>query len=514
MKYKILWADMHSNPHHEQIGDLDRWLDHARKNLDFWPVAYYPFYSCHLPNGLVLEETLDPEKMKEDWEKVRQLTEKANEEGFPMFMGYEWQGSGQDGDHNVFFLHNDGEMAMPLNYKDLVEHYRGQAVIGIPHHVAYQPGFRGKNWDTHDEQFSPFAEIYSSHGCSENDYGLLAMSRHSHMGPRTGETCGEQGLARGYKLGLIASGDNHLVPAVFAYGTMAALTTGNSKEEIWDALVNRRVYGVSHERIKMDLTVDGQPMGSVIKPQKNAELRLELECSNALDRVEIIKDNRVVAVVNHTSTWESRPLAKTVRFKFRLELGWGPNTSVFPDQHTRHWSGRLETGGKLLSIENVWSSYGQEVTHRDDHSGDFSLTTYQRSGKGHWMGSEDVTTEGFIFEIEDDLDSHIRLIIDGEEYEVMVREILNSGKLFARLDESAKLLRERFGFTGYYRTEPVWRHAYKIKVNQGVPEAAYRTLITRTIDTTDCHNLRIRVYQRNGSLAWSSPLFTEETANV
>ena len=99
------------------------------------------------------------------------LLKEKNAEGFPMFMGYEWQGSGKDGDHNVFFLDNEQEMHHPLRYEELVKSYEGVSAIGIPHHIAYQLGSRGKNWETHNETFSPFVEIYSSHGCSESDDG-------------------------------------------------------------------------------------------------------------------------------------------------------------------------------------------------------------------------------------------------------------------------------------------------------------------------------------------------------
>ncbi len=69
-----------------------------------------------------------------------------------------------------------------MRYQELRDDYKDTEAIGIPHHVAYQLGSRGKNWATHDENFSPFAEIYSSHGCSENDTGGMDMERHLHMG--------------------------------------------------------------------------------------------------------------------------------------------------------------------------------------------------------------------------------------------------------------------------------------------------------------------------------------------
>ena len=188
MAYKILWTDMHSNIHHEQMNELPQWFDQVQKTMDFWPIAYYPYTMRRDETGLGVEDRYPLDVIEKDWEILRQFTDQVNAEGFPMFMGYEWQGAGQDGDHNVFFKDNLQSMEYPLRYADLVKAYAGKDVIGIPHHLAYQLDNRGKNWATHDESFSPFVEIYSSHGSSENDNGPIEMTRHVHMGPRTGET--------------------------------------------------------------------------------------------------------------------------------------------------------------------------------------------------------------------------------------------------------------------------------------------------------------------------------------
>lgn len=129
------------------MNDLQKWIDHARLTLDFWLVAYYPFHIKRRETGL--------EDLYEESERNR--------------------------DHNVFFLENDIAMKHPMDYKAFRETYRGTEAIAIPHHVSYELGSRGKNWDTNDEAFSPFAEIYSSHGCSENDTGPFDMERHLHM---------------------------------------------------------------------------------------------------------------------------------------------------------------------------------------------------------------------------------------------------------------------------------------------------------------------------------------------
>ena len=146
MKLKKLWTDLHSNIHHDQMEQLGKWCDHARQVMDFWPIAYYPMYMRRNESGAPLEDIYPREAIEKDWEEIRKVVKQQNEEGWPMFMGYEWQGCGFDGDHNVFFLDNDQEMLHPMRYGELRDAYQDTEAIAIPHHVAYQLKSRGKNW--------------------------------------------------------------------------------------------------------------------------------------------------------------------------------------------------------------------------------------------------------------------------------------------------------------------------------------------------------------------------------
>lgn len=508
MNYKKLWTDMHSNIHHDQMEELSKWYEQIKKEMDFWPIAYYPFIMRPTEAGLAVEDRLEDQVIEADWEKVRQLARRAEEEGFPMFMGFEWQGAGLDGDHNVFFLNNDGDQKHPLRYEELVETYKGQEVIGIPHHLAYQLGSRGKNWDTHNETFSPFAEIYSSHGSSENDDGPLAMNRHIHMGPRTGETTYEQGLKRGYKVGIIAAGDNHSVPGVFEHGTMCTLATDNTKEAIWEAWRSRRVYGVSQSRIEVEKTVNNVPMGGEVTTDTGeVELEFTVKGTAAVDRIEILKDNILEDMVVHSGTWERQPQKGLIRFKFRLELGWGPDTRVYKDKWIKHWTGRLEVDGKLLGIEKCWNNYGQELTKVEESSCEFSMTTYQSTATGKWMGPSNVTTEGFIFEVEADADSTMKLTVDGKEYAIPVRDLLDSSRVFALWDEVERLTEETWGHISHYRNDPWWHNAYKIRVGKAYPQCSYEVKAKKTICFQEDGTLRLRIWQKNGDAAWTSPVF-------
>ncbi|WP_276933888.1 hypothetical protein [Dielma fastidiosa] len=508
-KYKILWTDMHSNIHHEGMSELPKWYAHAKSMLDFWPIAYYPYYMRKLPSGMGVEDIHDLDKVKADWEELRSFVNKANAEGWPMFMGYEWQGSGLDGDHNVFFKNNENEIAFPLRYQELYELYKDKDAIAIPHHLAYQSGSRGKNWDTHIEAFSPFAEVYSSHGSSENDYGSIPMNRHVHMGPRVGANSVESGYKRGYHFGLIASGDNHSVPAVSEFGSMAILAENRTKDAIWEAMQKRHVYGVSNERIKLRMDLDGAMMGDCTSFKEASELNLNIEGSNALDRIEVIVDNDVADIINcnHRS---SKPEGK-VHFKFKLEFGWGPDRRVFPDIASRKWHGCLHTEGSILSVENAWNTMGQAILHQDENDFEFELTTYKTTQTGKWMGSAAITTEGFIFEIETAADEVLKLNVDGIDYELPVQSLLNDSMLFSLDDEAKRLIYDTYQEESFYRNDTWWHNTYKFKANKAAVKADFMYQGTTVLDLSAAHHVRIRVHQKNGCMAWSSPIFNKES---
>lgn len=507
-KYNNYWTDMHSNLHHDKIDDLPKWFKHIKDVLDFWPIAYYPYYMKETKWNLPVEDRYSDELVNVDWEKIREFTKKANENGFTMFMGYEWQGAGEDGDHNVYFLDNSQKMEYPNRLDDLIKKYKEIDAIGIPHHLAYQVGNRGKNWSTHNEKFSPFAEVYSSHGSSENDYGNVSMNRHIHMGPRTGRTSLEEGLNLGKKCGIIASGDNHVVPAIPKHGLMCALAQENTKEAIWDAFKNRRVYGVSNSRMKMDFFIDDNAMGSEIKIENKAELSFDIEGTAAIDRVEILKNNILEEMVVKSGTWEENTVNNRVRLKFKLEFGWGPDRRHYKDIASRNWTGSIDVEGKILSVEKCYNNFDQHYNQVDETKIDFDFTSHKNTASGKWMGPSAVETEGVILEIEGDRSSKVSISLDGDRtYELKISDILENSNVFALMDEVKELTKATWGNVEHYRSDPFWHNAYKFKVGKGSPEQSYKLSYKKIIEVEKQTQYRIRVHQVNGDMAWSSPIF-------
>ena len=188
------------------------------------------------------------------------------------------------------------------------------------------------------------------------------MERHLHMGPRTGETCYERGLEAGLHVGCIASGDNHNVPAACDHGTMCVLAEDASKAAIWAGMKARHVYGVSRSRMEIDFTADDKMMGDVIAPGKH-NMKISICAADAIDRVELLKNNVLEEMIVHSGSWENKKFAddEVIRVKFTVEFGWGPNPRFYKDMLVKEWDGSLNVEGKLLSIDKEWNSYGQTL---------------------------------------------------------------------------------------------------------------------------------------------------------
>lgn len=508
MDYKSYITDLHLNLHPNQIGELERWFDHCERVSDFFTLAYYPYEMVEYPGGFGTEREMDPELMREQWEGICAFLERRErEDGFVCLPGFEWQGTGEDGDHNVYFK-DGGQIALPSTYRELVETYRGQDAIGIPHHLAYSLGNRGKRWDTHDESFSPVAEVFSHHGCSERDACGIPMERHIHMGPRVDETSVVAGLKRGAHFGLICSGDNHEVPAMVKYGRAGVWASEYSKDAIWDALVSRRTFGFTGSRIDIWTEAEGRPMGSVFATDSDeVELMVDVRANSKVERVELYRDGDLDDV--HVVRWHAPEAAdgEPVRFKFRVEFGWGPNVKYFPEATERVWEGTLSTSGRVVSVEPVFSSFDNRHEIVDDGHVSFTAKS-QKVGGTHWVRDSSMRTEGYVFEIEAPLDGTVTMEVAGERFEWPVERILAGSFLEVFEEEAKELVRRAAGIEEFYRSDAWYHNAYKLKVYQGFTSDLY--------EVSDSFSVRpgveetswfVKAVQADGQTAWASPIW-------
>ncbi len=516
---KRLWGDFHNNVHTFHMDSIDKLYEFAKEQLDFWPIAYYPFFVDKIgPKEMHAEGLRDEKLTDQNWKDLLQYIKKKPDD-FIIIPGYEWQGSGEDGDHNIFFTNEDtavDKMIHPLRYQELTQELDEENTVMIPHHTGYKVGHRGKNWDTHNEKFSPVMEIYSSHGSSESAISDISLDVHVHMGPRTSEGSAEAGIKRGIKTGFICSGDNHVVPGIAGNGLTAVIADDYSNESIMKALKNRNVYGVTRNKIELDYTINGHIMGSEIEADSEiVEACVDINAGTAIDRVEFFHNGIATNTYVNNGKWEKLAYGDTVKFKFEFELGWGPDQRVFPDLIDKNWDVYIKPlEGKILNYETLFMYPGSKITIANEEEFKANIYTLKTQKVGnHKLSQKNYRTpyiqnQSIIFEMETKTDSQIQFIIDGKEYIYNVKTLLEGTRLEAQLDEVYKLTEERFGVSEYYRSDPFWHNAYKFVIHQAMREESYKISIKEEIqDVKSGDSIFVKVTQKNNDKAWSSPIF-------
>ncbi len=509
-RYNLYWGDMHTNISPKRVGMLRKILRAARKHLDFMAVTYYPFI-WYTKNGLKIESCGHRARFDEDWKTVQRIVAEENSPGeFVTFLGYEWHGDRRRyGDHNVYYLNDYSPLDSSETLPQLYENLRRTKGIAIPHHTGYQVGERGKDWNFYDEDLSPFVEIYSAHGSSEGCDTPIPMESNMDMGPRVSGGTVQDGLKRGYRIGIIASGDNRDFPGVWGNGLAAVYAEQLTRESIWEAFINRRVYGVTGDRIKLNFYVDGHMMGEIFKT-KNEEVEIEVDVtgSHAIDRIEIIKNGTVAYTYCHSGRWRIPDTSDPIRAKLRIECGWGPNGIFgFKKAKPKVWNGTLEVEeGRIVSLEPCFTDFGQEIKSLSNDRCEWILTTKPRvSGGGR------TATQGLIFEIEAAPQSIVRIKVKPQiEVEFTLKEAMETSRVIALLDEAERTIYEEFSLSpeDVENKDTFWHNAFKMKIHKAIPREGYKANLKfrDRLEDGRCYYY-VRVSQLNRQMAWSSPIW-------
>jgi len=518
-EYRIFWGESHDNTYASSVmpAPIEEVLARAAAHLDFYAAAYYTAHCpAFKPGGhvmesqekhpVILEEWKDQERLDREWAELEAATKAANRPGeFVTFPGYEWQGDGSSGDHNVFGLSEGLPIFRVDTLAELYECLRGRDALAIPHHIAYRPGRRGHDWSVFDEELTPFAEIYSLHGCSETDEEWIGLRPNTHMGPGLGGGTYQDGLDRGYHVGAICSTDNWgEMPAHYGRGTMACLAEQLTRESLWQAFKARRVYGVTGDRIRLEFRLNDAVMGEVVAVKGPREVTVNVVGADALDRIELLRNGRVIATHCHQGTWDM-PCGRS-RFKLRIEAGWGPRPAELelPD---RQWTGELRVaGGRMLAFEPCWISPGQGQPVLDGDTARFEMRSALKT-------VHEPTQNANVFEFEAEPDAGVVIRMNGLDERGTVREFARGSRVMWFKDECIRMLHEQCGIApGSPQREDVYHHvAYKTKIHRPIPEAGYVAEF-RFQDDEPLEgevNYRVRVEQRNAQRAWSSPIWVK-----
>ncbi|MCC6681377.1 MAG: hypothetical protein IT445_10800 [Phycisphaeraceae bacterium] len=516
---QLYWGETHHNTHQfeNQIPSLESTLRQGSRHLDFLATAYYTacaeafqpgghVFEKSTSNKLVLEDWKPLERLNSEWADVCRCTRECNDDGtFVVFPGYEWQGDGRCGDHNVIG-HSEN---LPLLHVDALEELYSRLstckALAIPHHTAYRRGVRGRDWSVCNETITPFTELFSIHGCSESDEELIGLRANPSMGPGVSGGTYQDALERGLHLGAICSTDGWGdLAGQYGRGLMACYSADLTRDSIWESFRARRVYGVTGDRIQIQFTVDDHLMGDIFTAGGKRRIWIAVQGSDAIDRIELLRNNLVIATHCHQGTWSVPQDGRVTKYKLRIEAGWGPRTNQL-DVVPKMWKGQLEVaGGKVLSYEPCWVSVDQGIPVINGSSVSFTMTSNSATAGDRFQNAN-------IFELEAATDSHIQITLNNQVESGLLRDFLAGSREMWFRDECVQLLSDRCGIPPCSpERQDIYHHvAYKAKIHKAIPEAGYTAQLVMEDDEPFAGEIhyRVRVEQRNGQRAWSSPIW-------
>ena len=291
--YDLFWGDIHGHCGVDDgVGKLSNYFSHGKEFalLDFTAISAHAEY-------LTVPE----------WNKIKEMANKLNKPGkFVVLNGFEW--TSPKGHKNVYTPQEELQIIRSTDYterhKEGVEKFwhqmkelNDQDVVVIPHHTL-----DGHEWDLHDPKSERLVEIYSMWGSSE--YKNNPLWDKDQEGPSVREL-----LDAGAKLGFTGGSDNHegrpglsadsegtksrYGNLTFKNGLTAVLAKDLTRWSIFNALLSRRTFATTGNRMVLLLKVNGEWMGSEVDSRK---LNLELFCAGKSDikELQVIKDGELV----------------------------------------------------------------------------------------------------------------------------------------------------------------------------------------------------------------------------
>lgn len=534
---KLYWGETHDNTFQAPDPDfsLDRHLAAAASHLDFYSAAYYPYTSPAFKKGghpsqdkgrqpLNVEEWKSPGQIEVEWNQLKTAIAAIHRDGsFVAFPGYEWQGDGTWGDHNVFYNEDDPPLYREDTLEQLYARLRDHRAFAIPHHTAYIAGFRGKNWDMQDDYLSPFAEVYSIHGSSEGESFGGGLRSNPFLGPDQANGSISAAIASGRRIGIVGSTDNWgPLPGIYGQGLAGVWAAELTRDALWEAFAARRVYGVTGDRIGLQFQADGADMGSILPaPADSPRFTVNVEALDAIDYIDFIRDE---VVVDRFSILGSDPLSGQTHenskdedteddeYMVRIEYGWGPTSNVI-ELEPRSWNGRVRcidsgstTGsGAVMAAYSCFISAGQQYSIE---KGEFTF-----SGTSGQDTVNRPVQNGYVLKLKGGPRTRFEIEINGQRRTATLSELRRENAVLWDRRESNTLIQKHFSVDAenLYRKDVLFGMAYKAKIHQAIPSKLFHSQVEfrdRKYDR-EPHCYRVRVRQKNGQMAWSSPIWIE-----
>lgn len=449
------WGDIHGQSGETVgTGTIQRYFDYLRENahLDF---------GSHAANDFQITD--------EFWETIQEQVRDHHDPGrFVTFLCYEWSpNTPTGGDHNVYFKGDEAEIHRSSSWQisdgyekhegtypisKLYETYEGRDdVLIVPHQ-----GGRPATLDAHNSDLTPFVEITSVWGVFE--------------------WFGQEALERGYEVGFVGGSDDHTGRPGASYPTnkadwsfpikgpvMAVQADDLTRDSLWEAFTERRVYGTTGARIFLDVQLDGVPMGGETSSEGPPVFDVTVDGTAPVDQVELFRGSELVTSQSYDDGDDL------------IEITWSGARSK--NRHkVQDWSGGLDLStGRIASVEEVGFDHPTQGIER-------ATDTVVR-----WDGATAGNYQSLRLTLDAPSDAELRIATKPVTTTVELND----------LDD------ERTVDAG-----PVDRQL-SIRRTGGSTTRDVETTLRDESAPTGRHAYYVRMRQKDGEMAWSSPIFVD-----
>jgi len=306
----ILWGDLHTHTKYSDGRGTPREMFEFARDvaaIDFAGISDHAFTTTDWM-----------------WEKIQTTASEMNEPGrFVAFLGYEWSGrSDVGGDHNVYTIDD----RMPLirsyngyNYRNLRMYHGPNKMAG---HVEDLFRMLGENYRERDENLLVIPHYGGRPGNPEWHNPKLQRQVEIFSDHRRSENWASQFLDKGYRVGVMASTDNHSGNAGYGvrraernvgpdeklFSRFSPIERGTSlvavyapeltRVSVFQGLYHRRTYATTGERIVLRLAVNGEPMGGETRAEGAVRIETSAVGTAGIAALRIVKNGRIIHTVD------------------------------------------------------------------------------------------------------------------------------------------------------------------------------------------------------------------------
>lgn len=453
--YTLYWGDLHRHSLISRCtaGDEPSLEDFYRYS---WDVCEYDFWAVtdHAENSTDYQ-----------WWSIQKMADLFRMDGrFIPLYGFEW--TGLTGHQNV--IYGDVERGAPIfsAYAKETDTPAGLwahmnrydlPAISIPHHPG--SAMVPYDWDYYNSKYQRLVEVFQACRGNYEDDGCF---RQYSDGTLPG-TFVLDGLRRGHRFGLIASSDH-------GYGAsyVGAYADGLDRASIFDALSHRRVFAATQRDIVVDFRLGDAFMGGETTVTGPVEIEAFARGYGDLARIDVVRNGQVV----HSVAPDLQLPGGWIAVPLRVEWGLGSENT--------DWSGSLTIDGGEVLQTPYWSP---EITDaaRDGVSW-VAVTKTFGEPYGSQRGGVELTLVG---------PPDARFIVK-----------TRNGELTSTLGAAAgTVVESTVAGTGRLRVQPA--------VGGLTPLGGSERRIRWSDPIGEAGWYYLRVYQTDGEMAWSSPIWVD-----